>query len=634
MKQKVRKPSAVDLFQDLRVRAGELEEAPYFDLSDDTRRLITDFNKVSPRPIKGWSFIPHPEVVEAFTRASPLRRFILTIDAVRNRIFDPVEKFLREQPANIRSYYAGGWSDFVCDVQLTKDQFEDFLAELEGVLVTAGIMDFLLTVKEAISVFEVTDAIIVCRQPLARLQRPRIATINALLKSLTRFEAVFRNYQSSAALAAFDGHKRELKKYVRELRTSGTAICFRPIWDVAHFGTMDYVPTVLESQRAAPIDKLLRTADTKPELLKPVNELLKVQAYADTSSAEQEVNYFFINDYDYPGERLRWKLAVYAHNPTIGINLYNYPIDEVLCDGHVSLSDLPETLAAIKQYSEGALLGWLAHDQVDADAYALRLPFAGLSQSGVTLGDPGFGKTNADMVLASEVMLSIPSVIILDGTKSIDEKLNVLPAHAKAKLLRVRVPSDKGLATDVASVLATPGFWVVEYDSAEAPAVFREFLRQIQVTTAGAADNIDRRLDRLLLVEEAVQVLGKSAPEKRQMLGALQEFATLAWRKGCCLWLSAHYLSEFDTPDFSAETLLTAFKNRVILHISHGADLDRLLRFAEDEGCTPRDVERLRDAIPKLGKGFALTRGITVNSDGTSTPLPYIRTRISFLQKV
>src|SRR3954463_8466950 len=133
--------SIPQLFTKLHEILPEIESNSYFDLSDQAKEVLSHFEGTNPDVprIEAWSFVPHPNVLKAFTgRHRNLRRYIMTIDAMRSKIYIPIRDFLLKQTTNVTSYYTGGWADFICDVQMDPESFEGLLADIRAVLIDNG----------------------------------------------------------------------------------------------------------------------------------------------------------------------------------------------------------------------------------------------------------------------------------------------------------------------------------------------------------------------------------------------------------------------------------------------------------------------------------------------------------------
>ena len=113
---------SVTAFSHLNEIWREIDERSYFDLSKKTKKFIAAIaSKGGSKSIfNAWSFVPHPDVL---AEIKPLNRYIVTIDTLSSEVYFPVLNFLTEQTANIASYYSGGWADFICDLQMSENNF-------------------------------------------------------------------------------------------------------------------------------------------------------------------------------------------------------------------------------------------------------------------------------------------------------------------------------------------------------------------------------------------------------------------------------------------------------------------------------------------------------------------------------
>jgi hypothetical protein len=610
-----KKPESIkSLFIKLRDLMPKIERKNYFELDKSARQLLANFEGTSngtPK-IEAWTFTLHPTAISALRPEDrQLKRFILTIDALRSNVYETVKDFLETRKANITSYYTGGWADFLCDIQMDQASFDSFIEQLRSVL-KEGIEKILGRgkVNDAISFFEVVDQIILCGKVMRGLPAPPSEAIEELIRDRARFEIVHRDYRSPEALALFDSEPK-LKAYLRKLKSQGIIVCFDLIFDFSFGLSRDYVPMILSMDREGPIAKLLDDAKTEESLLKPVREWLKVRPLSAADEAEREVNYLFINEYDYPGQRTNWKQSIYKHTE-IDVNLYNYPLESTLNESPLYLSDLPEFLNRVKQYERGTadrdlFVGHASHPLM-REPTDVAWPLGGLGQQGVTLGDPGFGKTNMDLVLASEALKHLKTVVVFDPTGGIESKVDVLPPHARAKLTTA-VVSVEADDSEVLDLLSSEGLTFLKCEQRNSPAAFSKLISAILSSADPTSSNTQRRVTRLLIVEEAGDALGDAPGDTgRNNVQQLMQLLNKAWRKGWCIWISTQRPTSLGYDEASAIKVLSMLGNRIISRIRNSVEVDLIVRTFRDEKYGETELEELASTLSQLPTGSAVCR--------------------------
>ncbi len=629
-KLKLKPPEELVLLWAFQEAAPEFEHKSYFDLPERARQIANamEQRRTGLPHIEGWSFIPHPSVLEHLTENS-LKRYIVAIDTMGDSVYWPVRQFLETQGHNVRSYCTGGMADFVANVQLQETHFKTFLTDLDNILVANGIENF-SSATNAVSAFEVVRPLLQCGQPITQFGKPSPAILRELAREREKFEAAFRNYRSDDCANLFKGAKEGLRAYLRRLAQEHVILCFRPTVDIAAYTTQDYIPMIISSHREKPIENLLAAAANDEQLLRPVSELLRVRPYRVGDPAEEGVNYFFINTYALPLQREEWKTAiyrVYQDANDVNVNLYNYPLERILNDSPTYLSDVPETLARGRQYESAAdslHVGWLTHPQIAEKAYPVRFPVSGLGAHGVTLGDPGTRKTSGDVVLISEAARFVAHIVVLDSSKSIREKLDLL-----APAVRTRLNIAMLTVADAAGALAREGVSIIECDRSELQPLFDSITEQIE-QRVGVTGGTPRAVNTLLLVEEAGQLF--SGPQAASRTQQLIDFLKLAWRKGACVWLSAHYPSTLGNNATAARVVLDHLRNWLIYRIKdRPTELEFLTGALTQQHATEAEIDLLKreaDAIPD-----GVTHCQAIRKNATEEKLPLVTTRMKLLEE-
>jgi hypothetical protein len=606
------------------------EDRSYFDLPPRIKQMVREFETPAPDlpHIEAWSFVPHPAVIEEF--AGPdgkLERYILTIDTQRSSVYSPVRDFLKSQNANVSSYYSGGWADFLCDVQMDRVRFEEFVNSLRKVLKDADAEKFCPRprgVDALISIFKVEEPLVVCGQILRDLRRPDPATLRSVLDERVKFEMALRNYRSSETISLFRT-QQELQKYLKRLKAKGLIICFRVVTDFSRFSNYDYVPMGTGHRT---IGHLIEDSRDEPDLLEPVRELFKVVANQTTDNAEDEVTHIFINQYPLPGKRKDWKRLVYRHSK-IDVNLYNYPLEGPINEAPIYLSDLPEFLSRAKAYAGngGVQLGKSTHSMLK-EGPVVWLPLPGLARHGMTLGDPGTGKTNADLLLVSQACQRLQNVVILDDSGGVSSKLEALPADARKKLTRTEITTLKDLkhtSSIIDDCLTTAGVHLLEVPKDIYGSIGTLIFNRISGMPDLIKGNRPREIQKLLIVEEAADLFVNSDTDPRRQLLSLVD---QAYRKGWCIWLSLQRPSSLGA---DAGTLLKNLENKIMYRLNDRSEVQLVADALTEAGMRPRDIEYLTEALPTLPQFTAFAIGVALDKS-TETLLAPVPVRITYLQ--
>jgi hypothetical protein len=569
--------------------------------------------------IDGWSFILHPEVFSLLQRGGdPLVRYILFIETLRAKFYFVIREFLQGQTVNVNSYFTGGSADFICDIYATETAYKNFYKELAKILVTAG-AGSIKEVKNLIAVFRVEEPVVLCRQVIADLGKVDSTGIKLIMDDVAKFELVYRDYMSAEVKQAFPGY-RGLPRYLSDLRRSKAIIGFRALFDNCRLTDREYVP--LCHGRA--LDTLMRQAgEPAKAVLGPVLELLRVIPEHSTDDAEREVSHIFINEYDSPGERNDWRIAVYKQ---LGdeLNVFTFPLEGTLNETPIVFSDLPEAIMVASEYQGDIPLGRLSHDSRPQDAHAISIQSESLATQGVTLGKPGQGKTNTDCVLLTGVSRYFKRIIVIDHSRSIKEKEAKFSEDLRKRIRYVSPGKGTSLSEIAASVAkcVEDYLYVVEVSADQLPILFDACLSEIDKSTENEG-NARRVVNSFLLVEEANDALGRG-DERKRIVDRLEDILAKAYRKGWCVWLSTQKPSHLGYDDDSSIRILRLLKYR-ILHAVEPVDA-ALLKTATANG----PLGKRLDETVSLATGEAIVFG-HFYSDDKMVSLPPVRVRVNEL---
>jgi hypothetical protein len=514
--------------------------------------------------------------------------------------------------------------------------FDQFVGDLKEVM-REGIEDIVgpNRVDDVLTYFEVEKQIILCRKTVDDINKPSAEALADILKDPLKFELVYRNYRSPEALNLFEGSVKKLKAYLKKLKSDGIIVCFDVIFDFSFGIARDYVPMIIGVEREGPVVKLLEDAKKTPELLGPVREWMKVRPIHTADDAEQEINYLFINEYDYPGQRTRWKQAMYSHSKQ-DINLYNYPLESTLNESPIYLSDLPELINKVRLYEPNAkdrrlLIGRATHPLLP-NPPEVALPLSGLARQGVTLGEPGMGKTNTDLVIASEADKALKLVVVLDASGGVNSKADTLPKATADRLKTVEVRS-ADTVDDIRQVLGSEGFYFMTTTKDELPQVFSTLMTLIETSSDQTASNEPRKVTKMLMVEEAGDAFGNNPDAVRESVTRLAQVLTKAYRKGWCVWLSTQYPSSLGYDVDSAARVLSLLQNRVVSAIKPKGQIDILVNVFRNEGHSETELGVLQE-LPMLPRGVAVCRAVSIDASGSKeTNLPLLKVNVRLLEK-
>lgn len=571
--------------------AAKLQKKPRFDLDENAKKSLDSFLEASDLTVEGWSLVPHPRVVEKLLPANKRpTRFIVIVETRRVKLYWAVRQYLESLKYNVNSYFTGGSADFLCDALLAPVAYDQFTGGLVESLRGAGADKLTKDVWEFISVFRVDEPLYLCGTRLKEFGEPSDQALRTLVASRRLFEEALRNYEDKRFVTLFQGKARRAQDYVRDLYRDRLIVGFRPVLDYSLHLDREYVPIVI---RPKALDTLL---ERKPSVVDPVVELLRVSAVRPADEADREVTHIFINHYSHPALRQQWKQAVYGGAPD-EVNTFSFPLEGTLNETLIVLSDLPELLAKADRFRgvEQAKLGSL--DGVNGEAVDIGVPLSGLGFHGVTLGEPGTGKTNSDSVLVMSLLAVLDGVVVLDASGSLRSKLDLAALQGKgyeAEAIAISTTDDlKRLDGEVAFA---KGLLLVE-PVAELLKGAWEAVVQGVMAARDVAKNTPRPVHRLLLVEEA----GDLVSQLRD--GDLLGFVNKAFRKGWCVWLSAQFPSQLGHGRDAANQVISSLQNRLLHRIKDATQRDLLLEGLESAGV--EDAESVVSALATLEVGRA-----------------------------
>lgn len=588
----------------LRLR-GTLDARSYFELPESQRKALDGPSGIGP--ITAWSFTAHPKVFEHLSKANGLKRYIVTIDTMRNFVYSPMCQFLQRQRTNISSFFAGGWTDFLCDIQMDEDTFKQFREDLESELTRARIERVATRRREAYSIFRVTETIVLGSRQIRGLE-PRDEVLEEIAKDRARFEICLQDYRSKAALQLFGGQRDAIKRYLTHLKREHAIVSYKPVGDSSAFMGTDYVAMYLPTRRAAVLNQLLKHAEQDPKILRPVRELVAVEAVDANNDEERETTHIFINQYSSPGERNEWRRAVYAVEGEI--NLTNYPLEGTVKDTPISISDLPRVSLAARQYQEasGLKLGAIQHPLL-TESQEVYLPADGLARHGVTLGLPGTGKTNGDLVLALAAWKRFQHVIVVDTSGGISSKLTVLPERPVHMTARRK--------SEIAHAIKEKALYLIEPEAAAARGVVVGLCNQIEKEEDWITGNRPRALRGMILIEEAGDLLeGQSNVSEKVM-----QFLQKASRKGWCLWLSLQKPTSLGPTQDKARLMLKELRNRLMFKTRDNVDVEMIQGVLREDGLPEADAEWAARLLPNLETGTAVCMGVDARNDKPLSPV-------------
>ncbi|HEV3049706.1 MAG TPA: hypothetical protein VGX50_05320 [Longimicrobium sp.] len=322
----------------------------------------------------------------------------------------------------------------------------------------------------------------------------------------------------------------------------------------------------------------------------------------------------------------------------VDVNVYNYPIEGTLNDNPIYLSDIPRIHSATERYrlaGDGKTLHLGAPDNpvLQGHGVTVFLPFNSLSEHGISLGDPGSGKTNTDLVLASEAAAFLETLVVLDSSGGIAGKLDTLPDVWRSNLHRFRfdAPPERDA---LASAVLGKGMRLVETTVELMPQVFQEIVAVIESSPDPTTGNKERVIRYLLLVEEAAGVFGKSKGEQEAASARLIQLLSIAFRKGWCVWLSLQRPSMLGRDAKTRKRVLGYLGNRLVGVQKSADEVELLASVFKDEGHTSAEIEYFRRQVGRLTTGSALVRGCEILASKEKSYLPILKTRMRLMDSV
>ena len=601
---------------------GKISTSSYFSFPAKEKRLLRQAQDFLGLKIDGWSFTPHPLLLEAVSdEGSRLVRYIFTIDTLRAGIYEAVLSFIQKSTTNVNSYFTGGSADFICDIHASDDYYKSLYDDLVDILKKAGAGRF-EDVKSLIAVYRVDKAVMMCGKLLADLGTPSPDVVSLVKQDVAKFELAYRNYMAEDTRAAFGGD-RKVREYLERLERGRAIVGYHGRID--HCGRVDreYVPLC----NGRPLDKLIQeggAAERRAPLLKPVVELLSVSPIKPTDAAEREVTHVLINEYDSPGERNVWRRRLYSE---LGhdVNLFTFPLEGTISQSAIVLSDLPEAIEESRLYAGPMRIGSLSHSAAPPEKFTVSMRPESLANQGVTLGRPGSGKTYTDCVLIEEAAKYIKKIIVIDdaATHGIRNKLSPSRDGTTELVKYLPIATDVSDARIAALIRDIPsGVVVVEAGPGMMPRVLDACLNEIESCGVNSG-NEPRAVIGLLLVEEANDALGDGA-DREKRVRRLEALLNKAFRQGWCIWLSTQQLRHLGYDKESALRVARLLRNRII-HIPEQSDVDLIRNMLSD--VPPHQLRNKVDLLVNCKRGLALMQWTDMTESANRT-LPPVMTSV------
>lgn len=614
--------SPVDLLSDSTL----LERKNYFELSTvESTQLHSDLQRTGSK-IEAWSFVVHPDILSRIGNGNAqCTRYLITIDTLRSTIYFAVRNFLLAISENVSSYYSGGTADFICDAYLDDDQYKAFHERLVETLKSSKAERITSKVQNLVSVFKVRRSLVLGGVDITKLT-PSESLIEEILADPTKFHVVQQNYRSKEAGTLLGGDKN-VREYLTRLKAGNVIVAYKAVFDFARYFDREIVPFCRGTRV---IEPLLKKAEKNHAILGPVRELLEVVVTQSEDEAEKEVSHVFINDYRNPKHRNQWRTLMYEE-ASDDVNLYTYPLEGTLNESPVHLSDLPEAVHHAQSYrTEGLCLGVLSHPMIVKTPRKICMTHEALHYHGVTLGGAGQGKTNTDLVLVSQAMKFLDRAIILDASKSVSGKQAVLPFEAASQLRIVSIHETKRpkLSASLDSCFSRKGIFLVEMAPQDFSIVAEHLIDAILRQADGTSANADRRIQSLLLIEEANDAFGNDHQTRQRLVGAFSALLNKASRKGWCIWVSTQYPSHLGYDNDSALATLRGLHNRIVHYIDKPEERDAFLKCLDlgksENEKTARELENVK-------RGVAMLTAAELKN-GQLVQLPLVRVSIQKLE--
>ena len=603
---------------------GSMEKKSKFRLSHDEVELLKEIEDLIGVKVKAWSFIVHPKVLDRlFSPIERPNRYIIIIETLRAKLYWAVRSFLDNHKININSYYTGGSADFLCDAMLTDAARNEFYEGLKHALIKDGGGKLKGNVEDYISEFMVDGYIILCHKPLKELGVPSESSINEIKKQREVFEEALRDYSSKDFLRLMHNDQRKAEAFINRLHRNHIIVGFKPIFDVSSYIDKEYVPiSKLQSEALANI------YDKQAEVLGPVQELLKVRATKPADEVDKEVTHIFINHYGFPLHRQRWKEIIYKEGPD-EVNTFSYPLEGTLHESSTVLSDLPQKVKIASKYhgNDSIRVGCVDAGNYALDDLPINMPISCVRWHGVTIGAPGSGKTNSDLQIILGMMRYLNTIIVLDRTNSIKSKIDGM--KDKDKLLKQlyieNITDEAHVEERLTKAISAKGIIILGGPIT----VMRECLRiltdYIQKSDDCVKGNIPRRINNLIFIEEAYELLADFAPGFASIANIINQ----GYRKGWALWLSTQYASQLGRNQEEAIKIVSSMQNKIIHRIDNNNEIDLIYKVLDNCRLTPIGFRNPKIHELRIGSAWVTFQ----RADGeTPDPLPIIPARIKIIK--
>ena len=562
-----------------------------------------------------------------------IHRYIVMVDTMSSDVYDPVLEFLSRDIPNVSTYYSGGNADFVCDVNMTDQNFASWKDDLCKVLRDCGGKSFVEPghdVKDLLTIFRAAEnALIRCGTAVNEYGPPTRKGIDRIKQNPVQFEFALRNYRSLDTLESFGGDIAAVESYLDFLKAEKVIVCFRVIADTSRSLAQDFVAFGIHDKGKE--DFAASLVENNFNLLEPVKEFFRVERQKDMTSTTPEIaiTHIMFNSYSFPGERSDWKKSVYRWAKTearTDVNIFNYPLEGTINESATFLSDYPSFLKTVKRYGDasggkGVFVGYGLHPAAGTKSIGIEFALSGLGQHGVLLGVPGSGKTNSGLVLALGLLKHVKNVFILDASDAIGQNYSESIKLHKTAFTQLTIESSKQLERKLSEHVNTRGLIVIDCKEFGLPRTL-DGMMKFALGPGGVAQGIDgRRIEHAMLVEEAHsawEAQGKTSIERAKEFNG---FLNQAYRKGWSVWLSTQRPQLIGPDSATSEILLKSLRNKVI----HGAlaeDKSLLSANLERAGGAKSDVEYFDANIGKAGRGKAILLGMSgFNANDILPPL-------------
>ena len=182
--------------------------------------------------------------------------------------------------------------------------------------------------ENLITIFKVTNSLILGGKNLLSNSKPNQETIDDILKNPHKFELVLRNYMSDETIKHF-GNQIEIKKYLNLLKRKNIILGYKIVYDFCRGIDKQYVPL---GQATLQVPNMIKSDNKKikSDFLKYISELLVVTPTFFKDYADQKVTHIAINQYKVPNDRHSWRTQFYGYDLQGAVNLFSYPIFPML----------------------------------------------------------------------------------------------------------------------------------------------------------------------------------------------------------------------------------------------------------------------------------------------------------------